>query len=619
MGERVGLGMAAAFDTFAMASGIAAARQAELVRKADHWLLGWFHKSDADAFVPAMNAFMAAWQERLASGRFASSREILVDIMANGSAEAKEGLALLSAGDADASVADVDQLLSKEARNTVTSYRLQGQPMETRTRTPRLLLGDLVDIEEADESRRAEEFSSAFDRIELASGNEAKLEVYTALAALKQTDSPLNAAAVQLEDEFINDPDVGRKLMRFAQGLTDPVNMSLMVAGFFTAHLTTAAAIGLIGRTAVGQIAFALPLVPATTAVAIESGSFVLAERALRQTFTADEVDWSGGQFLRDWGSLATAFTALRLVGVPLGLLNARAAKLGDAGKLAFGVGSNAAQAGAFYVGGMASYAMGLRAESPEFLDEWLMLIQFQLGVRAANLATGNWAMRQAAALQAFPPLDPKVQHKLERFAIKLAIAPLMPFGFMATLTPEQMKKCTSDERSRYEDLQVLAKRVEHVAELFVEVKGKMEDIEASVLKRIEQEKAEELKRKAQIERDRIQRQVEEQRKKMTPEEIELEMQAKELEFLREAEKQQTWTETLHHFSSETYDVSYKDHTNDANVKTIRGRMWELTLDPEAYHKKYGWSKDAKQICKRVEFENSFIYPIYEFLRRMFD
>lgn len=390
-------------DTFAMAGAVSDARKAEFTRKADDWLWGWRFTKAVKEDLPAIDAFMAAWEERLASGRFASTREILGDILKNGNDGEKLGLVLLGTNNQALNPALLEEegdLFGPPGIDRLLKTNYSAEKLDNAKR--RLQLGDLVAIEEAGSSQRAGKLAGIFDQLELLSGEEGKGEIMNALAALGQSDPSMVEAAAKLEKSFTTETSLLRDVSRFGQGATDPVNMSLMATGFGAASFTTAAAVNLAGKIPLLALAMKQWIIAGAAKILVESGAFTFYDRLLKDGLTTDDVEWDAEGISRDWGDLALRFLAMRLVGVPMGAAKITAEKAGlaqGAGKTVIGAADFASQVGAFYLGGKASYAIGVTENDTTLLGETLGLLQFKIG----TYYIAPWIAKQAGKLAATP------------------------------------------------------------------------------------------------------------------------------------------------------------------------------------------------------------------------
>lgn len=370
--------------------------------------LGWLFNTD---FTEAKRAYAharTAWKQRLESGRFDSTRAILQDIWKT-DPKARVGIAML-AGYYNAWQGD------ENLGDNVSSYL-------TNHYGDHVTLGDLV---EQEENPNPAEFRTHLSMVCANGDSGSKLEV-SAVASIYREQADFSAHMNDLIDnEFVN-RGAFVSIRDALHGFTQPTNIAIMVGSFGLARLTTVAIMAKVAPAGVEGLSLAARVGVTATEVIIESGSFTLYHRLLTQALTTQKVDWSADSFAKDWASLAICFGFLRASTIPLTSLRQTMGRtsmfgvegaepvivggvpylqLNAAGQVVFGVTENMVQTAAFYGGGAVSYQMDLRDVPPNFFEEWLNLIQFQMGVRGANLVTNGWVDAKAYQIKTRPLLE---------------------------------------------------------------------------------------------------------------------------------------------------------------------------------------------------------------------
>nr|HPQ81767.1 hypothetical protein [bacterium] len=210
------------------------------------------------------------------------------------------------------------------------------------------------------------------------------------------------------------------------KGALNPANVAMMVGGFALARITTAAVMSKLSSAGLGGLTFSGKAVSLAAEIGIEAAAFTFYQRALATAFTSQRIDWSPKAFAGDWATLALSFGFLRASGFPLAVLRrgmekstifkaggaagnlqfvkaAGRSSMNAAGRGLFAATENMTHAGMFYAASRAAHAAKWTDSHGSFLEQFLMLAEFKLGLRFAGRFTGGWTDRKFVEIKKRP------------------------------------------------------------------------------------------------------------------------------------------------------------------------------------------------------------------------
>lgn len=352
----------------------------------------------------ALAGLLVSWQERVESGRFRSTREILQDIWENGDEPSRAAIAMLG-GHANAMSGD-------EEVKAMLAGPLEGAWGDAAER--HFTLCEVVGQEERpDPVALAQRLDYLLANSSGPEGNEvaAAAQVYRQFPGYASQDARLSVLSKGGENVLVGGTEA----------------LAVMITGAAAAELTTAAIMARLAPTGVAGMSLAARVGVGATEVMVNAGAFALYDRLLTQAILNRRVDWSARAIGRDWAAMALTFGFARAAQVPLvrlrqgmgrvafladgaGRMEVVAGRtlpmLGRAGRTTFGVLSNVTETAAFYTGGKVSSAMDLRDTPPHFFQEWLSLMQFKAAHGLANHASGGWVTQKAYQLRTKPIIE---------------------------------------------------------------------------------------------------------------------------------------------------------------------------------------------------------------------
>ncbi len=397
--ERISL----TFDASAALANAHIARMEEV----EESFLGSTFGVNREEYKDALREVLDAWRERLISGRFESTRMILEDIWEN-EPDLRRGISILAGFDGADAVDNFDTLDDAISR---------GQCFES------LTLSDLLNAEENPDANQLT------DNITLACTNDGakgKREAAAVAGIYEQHETFRDAMSDLIDREFEN-RGMFVTLRDSLQGFTQPVNVAIMIGGFGLARITTAALMSRIAPVGVEGLSIAARVGVQGAESVIEAGGFTVYSRMLTSLLTTQPVDWSGQAIAKEWATLALSFGFLRATHAPLTTLRQTLGKtkrfglptkapvraggvnmpaLTRGGEAIYKVIENLTHTTAFYSGGVVGHRAGFRDVPPHYFEEWLTLLQFQMAVRGANMATKGWVDRKAWEIRSKPALD---------------------------------------------------------------------------------------------------------------------------------------------------------------------------------------------------------------------
>jgi hypothetical protein len=371
-------------------------------------LVGPIIGTDFDPAREVIRAAIFAWNDRFQTGKFLSTRAILEDIWRNGPEEAKRGLAILAGHD------DADKK-SEELPAT-----LEGALRVGRHFSNHVILSHLVEQEEKPDP---EAFYNHLSHICTNADAEGKTQaawvagIYREVPQFRKEMGSLMAAEFEDRGVFETSRD-------FLTNAFQAENAVIMIGGFALARWTTSAVMarlapgGIEGATLAARIA-----VPATE-VGMEALGFTVYQRILTSLLTTQKVDWSLKSVVKDWAALTFSLGFLRATNTPLVSLRQTMGKtklfgkpgtspvtiggqtlpqLNRFGNTLFHITQNITQTLAFYTGSQASHLLNISDMPPHLFEEWLTLLQFQMGVKLANIATNGFIERTAFQIRTRP------------------------------------------------------------------------------------------------------------------------------------------------------------------------------------------------------------------------
>ncbi|MEO1172944.1 MAG: hypothetical protein AAFX94_12980, partial [Myxococcota bacterium] len=321
-----------------------------------------------------------AWKQRLAAGDSQTSMAIAESIWNEGTPSEKRGLYFLATREWPTD-AELDRPLEAFIESRVGNQ---------------LTLSHALAWESALAATRAEKFGHDLRLVAANAGEFGKAQLVGVLSATSGSRELQEISQRVWDSEFGDDATFAR-VRDALGGLTDPVNLTIMVGGFGLARVTTTA---ILGRAAAGagKLAGWSKLPYTAGELAVEAGAFSLYHRGLEEALTTQGVDWSASGIAKDWASLTLRFAFARAA-APLRRVEGQMARtrslgngaggLGRAGQAVSTVGHHYAQTAGFFGGGFVAHQLGLEEQGSSFVEEQVALLQFQLGVKVAGRVAG--------------------------------------------------------------------------------------------------------------------------------------------------------------------------------------------------------------------------------------
>jgi hypothetical protein len=365
--------------------------------------------STFDAEREALTSAISAWNERLQNSKFLSSRAILEDIWRNGSWPSKRGVAIL-AGHRDTWKTEED--LPAKLEDLILECRVVGD---------HVVLSDLL---EQEEKPNPAAFYSHLVTISGRAEDEGKTQVawvagiYKEVPHFRKEMSRLMAAEFEDRGAFVT----SRNFLRHA---FQPENAVIMIGGFALARWTTSAVMARLAPGGVEGATLAARIAVPATEVSIEALGFTVYQRILTSLLTTQKVDWSLKGIAKDWAALTFSLGFLRATNMlplkslrqtmgktkifskpgadPVVVAGEAVPQLNRFGNTLYGITQNITQTAAFYTGSVVSHGVGITDMPPHLFEQWLTLVQFQLGVKLANIATKGFIERTAFEIRTRP------------------------------------------------------------------------------------------------------------------------------------------------------------------------------------------------------------------------
>lgn len=407
-------------ETWQMAAAIAEAHKAEIFQMGmslkSHLgeAVGLYDREARRRDIGYLDAFIKAWKDELETKPQASTAEILAGIWRGANKDAARGLFLmqtLKSPDDKKAFENFDIENELGLNEMLLSAPITGS-------SDHVKLYDLVAIE-GDSRTRAETFKDMLYFVSAQAGSEGKAALAAIAQAMERSRTLGDTAGGFLRSEVAN-PGAFVLAREAVKGFTDPVAMTVMVGGFALARLTTAAIMGRFAPAAVSTLGTAGRIAYGASELTIEAGAFTVYGRILEELLTTRDVRWSPKEMTKDWAGLAIRFACARIFAIPLlginramGLskrfgtgkigINAAgeiAGELSALGAGTFAVVNNLGSTFGFYAGGHISHELGLSDRAGSFVEEEILLLQFQLGTYAAGKLSGNIVNKTAQRLK---------------------------------------------------------------------------------------------------------------------------------------------------------------------------------------------------------------------------